>query len=91
MKGQNIMLFCVPCRKEIERSVEIDKQIEEKGNTIKITYEYHVIECIGEHIYPIACCVYNAKKLFWEKRTNLMYDTVIYSICAVLCGSSYNL
>ena len=43
MKGQNIMLFCVPSRKEIERSVEIDKQIEEKGNTIKITYEDKVL------------------------------------------------
>ena len=44
MKDPDIMWFCVPCRKEIERSIEIDKQIEEKCNAIKEMYENRLTE-----------------------------------------------
>ena len=44
MKDPDIMWFCVPCRKEMERSIEIDKQIEEKCNAIKEMYENKLTE-----------------------------------------------
>ena len=44
MKDPDNMWFCVPCRKEIERSIEIDKQIEEKCNAIKEMYENRLKE-----------------------------------------------
>ena len=44
MQDPDIMWFCVPCRKVIERSIEVEKQIEEKCNETKSMYEDRLTE-----------------------------------------------
>ena len=44
MQDPDIMWFCVPCRKVIERSIEVEKQIEEKCKEIKSMYEDRLTE-----------------------------------------------
>ena len=44
MQDPDIMWFCVPCRKVIERSIEVEKQIEKTSNEIKSMYEDRLTE-----------------------------------------------